>query len=60
MWRVKLRKAEVVKSLKIGRFVLTGLGWGLARGGGADWSEASRNSLSNGKASDTGCILRLQ
>lgn len=59
MWRVKLRKAELVKSLKIGRFVLTGLGRGLAEGGGADWSEAGRNSLSNHKASDTGCILRI-
>lgn len=36
MWRVKLRKTELVKSLKIGRFVLTGLGRGLAKGGGAD------------------------
>lgn len=56
---MKLRKAAVVRFLKIGRFVLSGLGWGLARGGGADCSEARRNSLSNHKASETGGVLRI-
>lgn len=59
VWQVKLRKAEVVKFLKIGRFVLSGLGWGLAKGWGAEPSEVRRNSLSSHEASETGGVLRI-